>query len=254
MNMRRYLIAGNWKLNKTIEEAVTIANKIKDVLKDSKNIDICICPPFTSLYPVYKEIKNTNISLGAQNLWYEQAGAYTGEIAGKFLIDVGCKYVIVGHSERRKFFAETDELIGKKVNAATESNLIPIVCVGETLEERDTNQAYKVIETQFNGVFKNISLEKFSTIAIAYEPVWAIGTGRTATPDTAEEMHKFIRKLAWGRYTQKLAEGCRILYGGSVTPSNIESLIKEPDIDGALVGGASLIPESFIEIVRKSSV
>lgn len=252
--MRRYLIAGNWKQNKKLLEAAEIADKIKEALKDSRDIDICICPPFTALYSVSQSIKGTNIHLGGQNLWYEQFGAYTGEIGGVFLKDVGCQYVIIGHSERRKFFGETDELIGRKLKSAIASNLIPIVCVGETLEERDSDRAYQVVETQINGIFKDTGDKDFSTVVIAYEPVWAIGTGRTATPETAKSMHKFIRELIGFRYTKELADECRVLYGGSVTPSNIESLIKEPDIDGALVGGASLVPESFVEIVNKSSI
>lgn len=253
MSIRQYLIAGNWKLNKKCDEAITTANAIKEGLKDIHQLDICICPPFTALYPVYKVIKDSNISLGAQNIWYENQGAYTGEIGGPFLADVNCKYVLIGHSERRKYLAESDELIAKKIFPAIDVGLIPIVCVGETLEQRDAKQAYKVVETQFTGAMKNISEDRFSTVVIAYEPVWAIGTGRTATPETAQEMHKFIRGLIKNKYNSELADNCRILYGGSVTPTNIETLIKEPDIDGALVGGASLTPESFIEIVRKSA-
>ncbi|MDD2890063.1 MAG: triose-phosphate isomerase [bacterium] len=250
--MRKSFIAGNWKLNKQVSEAVETSKTIKEGTKNLSGVDICICPTFTVLKSVYEITKDSNISLGAQNLWYENQGAYTGEIGASSLLDVGCKYVIIGHSERRKYLNESDEIIAHKTLSALEAGLIPIVCIGETLEDRESDKAQKVIETQFSGACKNLPADKFSKIIIAYEPVWAIGTGKTATPEIAEGMHKFIRQLIENKYTKELAENCRILYGGSVTPANIESLMKEKDIDGALVGGASLAPESFIEIVKKS--
>ncbi|MDD5528884.1 MAG: triose-phosphate isomerase [bacterium] len=250
--MRKSFIAGNWKLNKKVSEAVEVSKAIKEGVINLSGADICICPTFTVLKSVYEIIKDSNIALGAQNIWYENQGAYTGEIGASSLLDVGCKYVIIGHSERRKYLNESDETIAHKTLSSLESGLIPIVCIGETLEERESGKAQKIIETQFSGACKNLPADKFSKVVIAYEPVWAIGTGKTATPEIAEEMHKFIRQLIKNRYNKELADNCRILYGGSVTPANIENLMKEPDIDGALVGGASLVPESFIELVKKS--
>ncbi len=235
-------------MNKTIKEACELVNKLVAELKDIKEIDIAIFPPFTALSETYKIIKETNISLGAQNMWYEPKGAYTGETSPAFIVDVGCKYVIVGHSERRKYFQEKDELINRKVKSAIEWNLIPIVCVGETLEQREKGETNKVIEYEIN----ELDGIDFSKIVLAYEPIWAIGTGKTATPETAEETHKFIRDLIQKKYSPEIASNLCILYGGSAKPDNIEALIRKPDIDGALVGGASLEANSFIEMIKKA--
>lgn len=250
--MRRYLFAGNWKMNKIISEAKEFATKIINELKDIKEVEIAIFPPFTALYEVYKVIKDSNIKLGAQNLWHEDKGAYTGEISPSFIVDVGCKYVIIGHSERRKYISEDDELVNRKIKAAIKWKLTPIVCIGESLEEREKGDTYKVIEQEFTHGVKRLTGEEFSQTIIAYEPIWAIGTGRTATPETAEEAHKFIRKLIQNKYSEEVAANYQILYGGSVTPDNIEGLISEENIDGALVGGASLDIDSFTQIVKRS--
>ena len=235
-------------MNKTIQEARELVNKLVAELKDVRDIDIAIFPPCTALYETYKIIKGTNISLGAQNMWYEPKGAYTGEISPAFIVDVGCKYVLIGHSERRKYFQEKDELINRKVKSAIEWNLIPIVCIGETLEQREKGETNKVIEYEINEL-EGID---FSKIVLAYEPIWAIGTGKTATPETAEETHKFIRDLIQKKHSPEIASNLCILYGGSAKPDNIEALIRKPDIDGALVGGASLEADSFIEMIKKA--
>lgn len=250
LTMRKYFIAGNWKMYKKVDEAVEIAKILKENLKDVKDVDIAICPPFTALYSVNKAIEGSNINLGAQNLWYEPEGAYTGEISPAFLVDVGCRYVIIGHSERRKYFEEKGNLIALKIKSAIEFKLLPIVCMGETLEQREKNQTLEVIKKQFDEAFISVCADGFSNVIIAYEPVWAIGTGKTATPETAEESHKFIRSLIKAKYGSKIADTSRILYGGSVKASNIEEILKKENIDGALVGGASLDPISFTQIIQ----
>ncbi|MCK4353471.1 triose-phosphate isomerase [candidate division WOR-3 bacterium] len=251
--MRRKFIAGNWKMNKTIEEAKELAEEIKTELNEIDKVDIALFPPFTALYPVYEVIKDSNIALGAQNMWYESKGAYTGETSPAFIVDIGCKYIIIGHSERRKYFNETDELINRKIKTALEWKLTPIVCLGETLEQREKGETQKVIEHQFNHGFMDLDSVQASRTTIAYEPIWAIGTGQTATPEIAEQIHKFIRGLVQKEYGSQTADNFQILYGGSVKPENIDGLIQELDIDGALVGGASLNPKSFIDIVKKTS-
>ncbi|MBI4723448.1 MAG: triose-phosphate isomerase [Candidatus Stahlbacteria bacterium] len=275
--MKKYLIAGNWKMNKKIEEAKELATQIKDELQGvvssphsnkvnnvenpvrnpaaggaAGGVEIAIFPPFTALYEVYKVIRGSNIGLGAQNMWYEKKGAYTGEIAPSFIMDAGCKYVIIGHSERRKYINESNELINRKIKIAITSELIPILCVGETLEEREKGKTEKVIEEEVKYGLEEITEMDMAKTVIAYEPVWAIGTGKTATPEMAEEIHKFIRNIIKNKYNQEVAENMRILYGGSVTQDNIEKLIAEPDIDGALVGGASIQADSFIQIVKRT--
>lgn len=237
---------------KKVDEAVKLANTLKENLKGEQEIDIAICPPFTALDAVNKVIKGSNIDLGAQNLWHAAEGAYTGEISPAFLVDVGCKYVLIGHSERRKYFEEKGNLIALKIKAALEFKLLPIVCVGETLEQREKNETLAVIKTQFDEAFTPFKEDAFANIVIAYEPVWAIGTGKTATPETAEESHKFIRGLINAKYGSRIADTTRILYGGSVKADNIAELIKKENIDGALVGGASLDPNSFAQIVKNT--
>lgn len=250
--MRKTIIAGNWKMNKTIPEAIELVNGLKRSLLDIEDAEIVICPPFTALSEVSEMVINSNIALGAQNLFWEEKGAYTGEVAPSFLKDAGCKYVIIGHSERRQYFGETNETVNKKIKAALKSGLNPIVCVGEKLEEREKGKAFEVVNDHVVNGLKGITEEQLESCVIAYEPVWAIGTGKTATPEQAQEMHKFIRKLIAELYSAKAASMIRIQYGGSVTADNAASLMEKPDLDGALVGGASLKVEMFTDIVKKS--
>jgi len=249
--MRIPLMAGNWKMNKTVSEAVAMAKALKPLVGDVKDVEILICPVFTSLYAVNQEIKNSNIKLGAQNLFWEAKGAFTGEISPNMIKDAGCSYVIIGHSERRQYFGETDETVNKRTKAAFASALIPIVCVGETLQERENNVTFKVVEKQIRDGLAGLTNEQASTLVIAYEPVWAIGTGKTATPQQAQEVHAFIRKL-YAEIYKDAADKVRILYGGSVNPKNVSDLMKQPDIDGGLVGGASLEADSFCQLVKYS--
>jgi triosephosphate isomerase len=212
--------------------------------------DIVLAPPFTALSAVSGAIKGTNMALSAQDLFWEDKGAYTGEISAEMLLDLGCKYVIIGHSERRQFFGETDETVNRKIRQALNKGLLPIVCVGELLAEREAGKANEVIERQVTGALKGVSAGQMQRVVIAYEPVWAIGTGKTATPDQANEIHAFIRQKVGSLYDGGTAGGLRIQYGGSVTPDNVSALMAKPDIDGALVGGASLKPESFAALVN----
>lgn len=221
---------------------------LKEGLAAVREREIVICPPFTSLSVVKEVIKNSNLKLGAQNMHYELKGAYTGEISPEFLKEIGCQYVIIGHSERRKYFREDDELINKKLKTALKIDLLPIFCVGEELKEREENKTFAVIENQVRRGLEGI--EKVDQITIAYEPVWAIGTGKNATPEEASEVHNFIRELIGKIYQPEVAQGIRIIYGGSVTPENIDSLMAKKEINGVLVGGASLKADSFIRIVK----
>ena len=248
--MRKPFIAGNWKMNKTIGEAIELVNNLKRELVDVEGVDIVVCPVYTALSEVSDLIVDSNIGLGAQNVYWQESGAFTGEVSPSMLKDAGCQYVIIGHSERRKYFSETDETVNKRIKAALGAELLPIVCVGETLEEREADKTIEVVKTQLAGGLEGI--EDLSKIVIAYEPVWAIGTGKTATPLQAQEVHKFIRDWISEKYSFGVSASLRILYGGSVKPSNTKELISEEDIDGALVGGASLDSESFIGIVKNS--
>ncbi len=247
---RKPIIAGNWKMHKTRKEAADLANALANSVGCLTNVDVVLCPPFTALETVGQAIRNTNISLGAQNCHWADQGAYTGEISPAMLVDVGCRYVIVGHSERRQYFAETDESISKKAQAAYRHGLIPIICVGETLEQRESNQTEAVVTAQVRGCLANLPADKVAQSVIAYEPVWAIGTGKTATKEQAQEVHALIRRLVAEMFSPEVAEQLRIQYGGSVKPQNIAELMAQPDIDGALVGGASLEADSFTAIVR----
>lgn len=249
---RKPLIAGNWKMHKTIKEAEELATGIRSQLQGFEKVDIVLCPPFVALHNVYKVIKNSTIKLGAQNTFWEKEGAFTGEVSVPMLKDCGCEYVIIGHSERRKYFAETDNMVNCKIKTALAEGLKPILCVGETLQEREANKTIDVVSRQLQGGLESIDESGISKIVIAYEPVWAIGTGRTATPNQAEEVQKFIRDWIKNTYSSAIASGIRILYGGSVKPENINELMKEDDIDGALVGGASLSVASFVNIVKNS--
>lgn len=248
--MRKTIIAGNWKMNKTSFEAIELANSLKRELADIVDVDIVICPVFTSLSDVNDVILETNIDLGAQNLHWEDSGAFTGEVSAPMIKSIGAKYVIIGHSERRQFFGETDQTVNKKIRAALKHGLVPIVCVGESLAEREDNRTFSVIETQLNGSLAGLSREEIEEIVLAYEPVWAIGTGKTATSAQAQEVHAFIRKWLVQKFQAETASVIRIQYGGSVKADNIAELISQKDIDGALVGGASLQADSFIKIVK----
>ncbi len=253
--MRKTIIAGNWKMYKTVDEAIELANGLKrDLFKIApEDIDIVICPPFTALTETGEVIAESNIQLGAQNCYWQEEGAFTGEVSCKMIRNTGAKYVIIGHSERRQFFGETNETVSKKLAAALKSGLLPIVCVGETLEEREKKDTFKVIDQHVKNGLKGISKEDALKVTIAYEPVWAIGTGKTATSAQAQEVHKYIRGLLREMFDSDLAEQMRIQYGGSVKPENIVELMQQADVDGALVGGASLKIDSFTAIVQKAS-
>jgi len=244
--MCKPFIAANWKMHKTIPETQEFLSAFIPLVKDVKDVTIAIAPPFTSLAMVAERLKNTNILLAAQNMFYEEKGAYTGEISPLMLVDIGCRYVIAGHSERRQFFYETDDIINKKIKAAQKSGLGVIFCIGESLAERDTGKTLTILQRELEGGLDGINPED---IVIAYEPVWAIGTGKTATPAQAQEAHAHIREKLRSFYGNKADELC-ILYGGSVTPENVDSLMECIDIDGALVGGASLKADSFTRIVK----
>src|SRR5512146_1253496 len=248
--LRKPIIAGNWKMNKTTAEARDLAAKLEPLVSGVKDREIVLAPTFTALQTVAEAIKGTNMSLAAQNLHGEDKGAFTGEISAEMLLDLGCKYVIIGHSERRQLFGETDEGVNRKVKQALKKGLLPILCVGETLAEREAGKLNEIINRQVTGGLKDIGADDMKKVVIAYEPVWAIGTGKTATPDQANEVHALIREKVKSLYGAGIAEGLRIQYGGSVTPENVSSLMAKPDIDGALVGGASLKPESFAALVN----
>ena len=251
--MRLPIVAGNWKMNKTVDESIELANSIKRGVFDVSGAEIVLCPPFTSLSDVSEMILDSNIALGAQNCYWLSEGAYTGEVAPRMLKNAGCTYVIIGHSERRALFNETNETVNKKVRAVLEEGLKPIMCVGERLEEREANKTFDVVGDHVAGGLKDVKKTDLEKIVIAYEPVWAIGTGKNATPHQAEEVHSFIRDTLAKMYDKKISEIVRIQYGGSVKPSNVEGIMNEKDVDGSLVGGASLKAESFIEIVKKSA-
>ncbi|UCB56643.1 MAG: triose-phosphate isomerase [Candidatus Omnitrophota bacterium] len=250
--MRRKIIAGNWKMNKTAKEAVDLVAGLKNQLKNIQDVDIVVCPPFTALTEVVKVIQGTNIQLGAQNTYWEDAGAFTGEVSCVMLKELGCAYIIVGHSERRQYFGETNETVNKKAKAVLSHKLTPIICIGERLEEREQNKTFEVLKDHIENGLKGITGEEAKKIIIAYEPVWAIGTGKTATPQQAQEAHSFIRGLLKELYDKETSEVIRIQYGGSVKPDNISELMAQPDLDGALVGGASLKLDSFVKIVEGS--
>ncbi|MDH7604518.1 MAG: triose-phosphate isomerase [Melioribacter sp.] len=251
--MRTKVVAGNWKMNNDINSSVTLINEIKKGLNQKNlNVEVIICPPFTSLETANVLIKDTPIKLGAQNMYFETSGAFTGEISPLMLKSVGCEYVILGHSERRTIFLESNQLINKKIKSAVASGLKPIFCIGETLEEREKGETFKVVETQIREGLADLTEDELKNLIIAYEPVWAIGTGRNATPEQAEEVHKFIRELITQIYSKEFAEKLIIQYGGSVKPENSKDLMLQPDIDGALVGGACLKADSFIKIIESA--
>jgi len=251
--MRKFVIAGNWKMYKTIGEAIELTNGLTRELVDVNGIDIVVCPPFTALTETAEVLTESNIALGAQNCHFEEEGAFTGEVSCTMIKDTGATYVIIGHSERRQYFGETNDTVNKKIRAALKHGLTPIVCVGETLKERESNLTFTVLTDHVENGLKGLSQEEARTVILAYEPVWAIGTGKTATPQQAQEAHKFIRDLLVKMFNKETAETIRIQYGGSVKPDNTSELMKQPDIDGALVGGASLKIDSFSQIVKKAS-
>src|SRR6185369_5424655 len=247
--MRKPVIAGNWKLFKTIAESVALVNELKPLVAINQDVEIVVAPVFTALSRVSDAIAGSNIRLAAQDCYWEEEGAFTGEVSPKLLKDAGCTHVIIGHSERRQFFGETDLTVNRKAKAAIATGLQPIICVGESLSERESDKTFTVIETQIKGALAGLQADVFADVIIAYEPVWAIGTGKTASDTQAQEVHVFIRELIAELYGQSIADAVRILYGGSVKPDNAKSLMAQPDIDGALVGGASLKAESFAAIV-----
>jgi triosephosphate isomerase len=249
-NMRRLLIAGNWKMNLNLAKSVALAEGLKDAAKNRTDIDIAVCPPAIYVQPVGVALAGSNIGLGAQDVYFEKEGAFTGEISTEMLVDIGCKYVILGHSERRHILHESSELINQKVVAALKAGLTPILCVGELLSEREAGVTDVVIRRQFDGSLSNVSAEQMKKVVIAYEPVWAIGTGKVATPDQAEEVHVSIRDLITERYGKEIADVVRIQYGGSVKAENAKDILLKPNVDGALVGGASLKVDAFMGIIN----
>jgi len=250
--MRKKVIAGNWKMNKDLNESQDLISKIINGLGNDTKCDVIVCPPFTSLSEVSSLIKTTSVMLGAQNLYFEDSGAFTGEISASMLKSVGCEYVIVGHSERRSIFGELNDVINKKIKKALEHSLKPIFCVGELLEQREDGTTMEVVKNQILNGLKDITPVQLSEIIIAYEPVWAIGTGKTATPEQAQKVHAAIRELIVEKFSEDLADNLVIQYGGSVKPDNAGELLSKQDIDGALVGGACLKADSFLGIIAAS--
>lgn len=248
--MRKPVIAGNWKLYKTSSEALELVNALSPLVQHTQGVEIIVAPVFTVLASVAESISGKNISLAGQDCFWEEEGAFTGEVSPRMLKDAGCSHVIIGHSERRQYFCETDETVNRKIRAALNGGLTVLFCIGETLEEREADKTFVVLKKQISGGLAGIVKEQLDKIVIAYEPVWAIGTGRTATESQAQDTHSFIRDYLAGLFDKEAADSTRILYGGSVKPENIKGLMNQPDIDGALVGGASLKAESFAAIVN----
>jgi triosephosphate isomerase (TIM) len=250
--MRMPFIAGNWKMYKTVHEAVVFVKELKSAVRDVGDVEIVVAPPFTAAHAVAEAARNSNIGVAGQDVYWEREGAFTGEVSPAMLKEAGAEYVIVGHSERRRLFGETDAIVNRKVTAAIGAGLMPIVCIGETLEERERDETFAVLDRQIKEGLDSFSAEQIAELVVAYEPVWAIGTGRTATSAQAGEAHAHIRKRLRQWFGADAADRCHVIYGGSVKPDNIGELIAEPDVDGALVGGASLDVRSFAELVTKS--
>ena len=248
--MRRRVIAGNWKMYKTLSETRAFFSTFVPMVANSKHCDIVIAPPFTAISAAVESAKRSNVAISGQDVFWEKEGAFTGEVSAPMLADAGCRYVIIGHSERRQFFGETDESVAKKTKAALSARLTAVVCVGETLAQREAGQTETVLQTQFLGGPGTLTPEEFSRILLAYEPVWAIGTGKTATPEIAAVAHRVLRQCAAQRFSAAHASALRILYGGSVKPDNIKGLMAQEELDGALVGGASLDAKLFASIVN----
>ena len=248
--MRKKIVAGNWKMNKTLQETVTFINDLKKLLKPGNNIEIIIAPAFVNLPKAVEMLQDFPVIIAAQNMHFADRGAYTGEVSVDMLKAIGVKTVILGHSERRAYFNETDDMLQKKVHKAYEKSLTSIFCVGEKLEEREAGKHFEVVKSQLSNALFQLPIQAYKKIVIAYEPVWAIGTGQTATPDQAQEMHKFIRETLAKKYGRDLADAVRILYGGSVKPGNAAEIFSKPDVDGGLIGGASLNVEDFNAIIE----
>lgn len=248
--MRKPIVAGNWKMNKTVAEATDLVKALIESLGSESEVDVAVCPPYTALQSVGEQIKDQKIALGAQNMHMEASGAYTGEVAHDMLQELGCRYVILGHSERRSYFHEDDKIVNAKTQAALAAGLTPIVCVGETLEDREAGKTEDVVGTQVRGSLAGLDGDALSSLVIAYEPVWAIGTGKTATTEQAQEVHAYIRSVLTELADSSVAESVRIQYGGSVKPGNAAELFAQPDIDGGLIGGAALDADSFTAIVQ----
>jgi triosephosphate isomerase len=246
--MRTPLIAGNWKLHKTLTEAVELVGALKTAVKDVEDVEILVAPPYTAISMLATKLAGSNIKLGAQNCYFAESGAYTGEVSAPLLKDAGCDYIIVGHSERRQIFGESDETVNSKVKAVLAAEVSCILCIGETLEERENGDMYDVLTRQVREGLSGVT--DMQNVVIAYEPVWAIGTGKTASSEQAQEVHSFVRGLLQGLYDQQTAMATRILYGGSVKPENVDELMGQDDVDGALVGGASLKADDFARIVK----
>lgn len=253
MTSRKKLIAGNWKMNKTSADGVALVRDIVVAVGKQSDVEVVVCPPFTGLESAGKALEGSNVKLGAQNMHFEASGAFTGEISAPMLRAIFATHVILGHSERRTIFGETDELVNKKVLAALKHQLRPIFCVGETLAERESGSTLKVVQTQLERGLDGVSKELAASVVIAYEPVWAIGTGKVATTEQAQEVHAFIRGLLTNLFTESVAQKLRILYGGSMKPSNAPELLSQKDIDGGLIGGASLEARSFVELVTAAA-
>jgi triosephosphate isomerase len=245
-------VAGNWKMFKTVHEATVFVKELRNLVKDVSDVEIVVAPPFTAIHAVAEAARNTNIDVAGQDLYWEREGAFTGEVSAVMLKEAGAEYVIVGHSERRRYFHETDALCNRKIIAAFGGGLTPIACIGETLEEREGGATLSVLDRQIKDGFDGLTAEQVAALVVAYEPVWAIGTGRNATPAQAGEAHAHIRKRIRQWFGGEAADRCHVIYGGSVKPDNIRDLVAEPDVDGALVGGASLDVKSFADIVTKS--
>jgi len=250
--MRHPFIAGNWKMFKTVHEAVVYVKEFRSLVKDIEDVEIVVAPTFTAVHACAEAARNSRVGIAAQNLHWEREGAFTGEISGPMIKEAGAEYVIIGHSERRTLFGETDEAVNRKVRAAIAANLIPIACIGETLAEREAGATLSVLDRQIKAGFDGITGDQVGALVIAYEPVWAIGTGRTATAGQAQEAHAHIRQRLRQWFGGSAADECHVIYGGSVKPDNTKELLGQPDVDGALVGGASLDIKSFFEIVSRS--
>jgi len=248
--MRKPIVAGNWKMNMTATEGAELAKALLPLVKDIDACDVVVCPPFLTAPAVAEVVKGSNVGLGVQNMYWEAKGAYTGEVSADMLLTIGCDYVILGHSERRALFGETNEGVNNKVKAALAAGLTPIMCVGETLEEREAGSMEAVVKDHVEGGLAGLSADDIKKVVIAYEPVWAIGTGKTATPDQAQEVHAFIRGVLASLSNEETAQAVRIQYGGSMKPENAKELIGKPDIDGGLIGGAALKADSFAAIVK----
>jgi triosephosphate isomerase len=250
--MRHPFIAGNWKMHKTVHEAVVYVKEFRSLVKDIEDVEIVVAPTFTAIHAAAEAARNSKVGISGQDLHWEKQGAFTGEISAAMVREAGAEYVIIGHSERRQYFGETDETVNRKLVAALGAGLIPIVCIGETLAEREGNQTLDILDRQIKGGFDGVSGEQIAGLVIAYEPVWAIGTGRTATSGQAQDAHAHIRQRLRQWFGAPAADECHIIYGGSVKPDNTRELVLQPDVDGALVGGASLDVSGFFEIVRRA--